>query len=276
MEATVPEKLYHYTNLESLALILRNQTIRFMPLSSMDDPQENISKDIANLGRFFFASCWTDDEEESIPMWKMYASLESGVRISLPKYPFKRHPATRESLASASGFPIENVSVEGERSTTIPAEDLARGIFTPFVVSHEGMLRKIEYTSDINRLEPEIASVVDNIMTLSFADFGQVKNEKWQFQHEWRYLAPIFPFNLFEDPSTFLLRFSKMAQDLIDGTLIPPCLHYDFYLDENALKEIEITPSPRMHTGNRALLEMLLERYNLSSSIRESELEGLL
>lgn len=276
METTVPEKLYHYTNLASLALILRNQTIRFMPLSSMDDPQENVSKDIANLGRFFFASCWTDDEEESIPMWKMYASLESGVRISLPKYPFKRYPATRESLASASGFPIENVSVEGERSTAIPVEDLARGICTPFTVNCEGMLRKVDYTNERSRLEPAIASETDDSLTLSFADFGHVKNKKWEFQHEWRYLTPIFPFDVFGDQSTSQLRFADMIRKLIQGRLAPPCLYYDFHLDTDALGEIEITPSPRISPGNQVLLELLLEKYGLSSNIKESELEGLL
>lgn len=32
-----PAKLYHYTNLESLALILKHKTIRLNPLSKMDD-----------------------------------------------------------------------------------------------------------------------------------------------------------------------------------------------------------------------------------------------
>lgn len=72
-----PGRLYHYTSLSSLALILRNRTLRLMPLTGMDDPQENQTADVANLGRLFFASCWTDEAKESIPMWNMYASLDS-------------------------------------------------------------------------------------------------------------------------------------------------------------------------------------------------------
>lgn len=276
MSNELPEKLYHYTSLESLALILRNQTLRFMPLSSMDDPQENVSRDIANLGRFFFASCWTDDEEESIPMWKMYTSLESGVRLSLPKFPFKRYPATRESLAAVSGIPIENVSVEGGRGTIIPLEDLSRGIFTPFTISCEGMLRKVNYTNDRSRLEPVITSETEGSLTLSFSDFGHTKNKKWEFQHEWRYLTPIFPFDLFGDADTSHLRFTEMVRKLIQGRLLPPCLHYDFHLDANSLRKIEITPSPRISPGNRILLELLLEKHGLCSAIKASELEGLL
>ena len=87
------EFLYHYTTLDKLALILRNRTIRLNPLDKMDDLQENMTSDVKNFGRIFFASSWTEEATESIPMWKMYASMESGVRIGLPKNPFKRYPA---------------------------------------------------------------------------------------------------------------------------------------------------------------------------------------
>lgn len=40
------EYLYHYTNIETLALILRNQTIRFNSLDKMDDLQEQQTADI--------------------------------------------------------------------------------------------------------------------------------------------------------------------------------------------------------------------------------------
>lgn len=73
------EYLYHYTNIEVLALILSNRTIRFNSLDKMDDLQEKEVADIKNLGQFCYVSSWTDDEKESIPMWNMYSSLDSGV-----------------------------------------------------------------------------------------------------------------------------------------------------------------------------------------------------
>ena len=72
---SVPPRLYHYTNLESLALILAHRTIRLMLIIGMDDPQEPRTAGIPNLGRFVFASSWTDDKEESIPMCNMYSSV---------------------------------------------------------------------------------------------------------------------------------------------------------------------------------------------------------
>ena len=62
------ELLYHYTSIDRFAQILKNRTIRLSPLDKMDDLQENITKDIKNIGRFLFASCWTAEEEESIPI----------------------------------------------------------------------------------------------------------------------------------------------------------------------------------------------------------------
>ena len=272
----IPEKLFHYTSLESLALILRNQTLRLMPLTGMDDPQENLTRDIANLGKFFFASCWTDDRDESIPMWKMYASLESGVRIALPANPFQRHPATKESLAAATGFPLNHIEVESGSSTLIPIEDLARGLMTPYTIEGKGLLQKVIYTSDKSRLEPTISSIIGDQAFLSFNDFGRVKNKKWEFQHEWRYLMPIFPFELLGNPETAQSRFSLMVSRLINGTLAPACSYYDLRLDSECLQKIEITPSPRMSAGNLVLLNTLLAHHGLSSRIRESELVGLL
>lgn len=122
-----PERLYHYTSLDSLALILENRTLRLMPLTSMDDPQESRTKDVENLGRFFFASCWTDEREESIPMWNMYSPLASGVRISLPPLPFKRYLPLSQDISDASGFPSSQIIVNGkDMHSYMPIADLAK------------------------------------------------------------------------------------------------------------------------------------------------------
>lgn len=63
--------LYRYTSLESLAFILAKHKIRFNSLDKMDDLQEQQSADIVNLGRYIFISSWTEDDNESIPMWNM-------------------------------------------------------------------------------------------------------------------------------------------------------------------------------------------------------------
>lgn len=44
--------LYHYTNIETLALILSNHTFRFRSLDQMDDLQEKETSDLKNVGNF--------------------------------------------------------------------------------------------------------------------------------------------------------------------------------------------------------------------------------
>lgn len=86
-----PKYLYHYTTIDTLALILKNKTIRFNKLTNTDDLEESMTSDLSNLGRFLFVSCWTDSAEESIPLWHIYSRNLSGVRIKLPFIPFKDH-----------------------------------------------------------------------------------------------------------------------------------------------------------------------------------------
>ena len=96
MEA--PAVLYHYTSLDTLAMILHNRTIRFSRLDKVDDPQEQRSADSQNLGKMKLVSCWTSSDEESIPMWREYAGAECGVRIQMKSYPFKQYSVSNDSL----------------------------------------------------------------------------------------------------------------------------------------------------------------------------------
>ncbi|MCD8078549.1 MAG: hypothetical protein LUE63_09315, partial [Lachnospiraceae bacterium] len=61
--------LYHYTSVDTLALILKNKTICFNNLLYVDDAEEVETNDMGPLGKFVYASCWTDSDQESIPLW---------------------------------------------------------------------------------------------------------------------------------------------------------------------------------------------------------------
>ena len=54
-------------------LILKNKTIRFNRLDNgLDDLQEgNVSSCGVKLGHYGFVSCWTENKEESVPLWIM-------------------------------------------------------------------------------------------------------------------------------------------------------------------------------------------------------------
>ena len=63
MAEIMPRELYHYTSISNYALILKNRTICFNPLSKMDDPDEEIGIEFGkrkNVGKHLYVSCWTD------------------------------------------------------------------------------------------------------------------------------------------------------------------------------------------------------------------------
>lgn len=51
--------IYHYTSIDTLELILKNQTIRFNRLDRVGDLTESNSFTKLKLGKFSFISCWT-------------------------------------------------------------------------------------------------------------------------------------------------------------------------------------------------------------------------
>ena len=142
------EYLYHYTNIESLALILKNQTIRFNSLDRMDDLQEKESADIKNIGQFCFITSWTSESLESIPMWNMYASLTQGVRIKLRKDPFKMYDNDISELAMSSNLQIGNGSSTSIKSI-MPIKDLfEKGFFSVQALNLDSLLCEVQYTTD--------------------------------------------------------------------------------------------------------------------------------
>ena len=87
-------KLYHYTSIETLALILKNGTIKFNRLDTVDDLEEaGYTSDGMQLGKYMFVSCWTKSSEENIALWSMYADKGKGIRIELDEDMFREYKA---------------------------------------------------------------------------------------------------------------------------------------------------------------------------------------
>ena len=89
-----PDYLFHYTNIETLSLILANRTFRLTSLNQLDDLQEKETGDTPNFGQFCYVSSWTDDETESIPMWNRSeehtSELQSRILISYAVFCLKK------------------------------------------------------------------------------------------------------------------------------------------------------------------------------------------
>lgn len=268
------EYLYHYTNISSLALILSNRTIRFNSLNKMDDLQEQETADIKNLGQFFYVSSWTDDSKESIPMWNMYASKDQGVRIKLRKNPFQLYINSREDLEGLNVFKVEG---EGsKKKVLIPFVDMIKkNFYTTSCMNPAGLLYKVEYTDDNDKLYPKVFTQDEKGITFDFKNIGRFKNRYWEFQHEWRYSLLCIPMDYKQGPKRITSNFEKFAINLYNGIAKQPFPFYDLLISNDSFEEMEITLSPWISLGNKVIVQSLLDKYNDKAIIKESMLTGL-
>lgn len=271
------ECLYHYTSVEVLALILKYRTIRFNSLNNMDDLQEQETSDIANIGQFCYISSWTEDETESIPMWKMYSSLESGVRIKLRKCPFKIYENTADSLSKVIKITEDKTNGKPLLSIISLNDIFSKGFFSYQAFSkQEDLLHKVEYTDDKEKLYPKLLSTNDDAFSISLGELGKYKNLHWEFQKEWRYILSILPLNLNQPVEDMERSFTIVANKIKEGLEKQPFPYYDMEIDGEVYKNMEITLSPRISAGNREIVELLKARYNPMMIVKDSELLGLL
>jgi hypothetical protein len=75
-------KIYHYTTIDSLAMIMSSRSIKFNRLDKVDDLEERIEPSQVKLWQYLFVSCWTENPEESIPLWRMYSGKKIRGRFS--------------------------------------------------------------------------------------------------------------------------------------------------------------------------------------------------
>lgn len=269
----IPKYLYHYTNIDSLALILKNKTIRLNSLDKMDDLQEQETADIKNLGQFIYVSSWTDDEKESIPMWNMYANIKAGVRIKMVANPFKRHKTLVTNILKAGYSIVGNPNAELD--TFLPLEDMMdKNYFVAESYSGE-ILKKVQYTMDVSLLYPPVNHSDEQKIKIETGILGIYKNQHWKFQKEWRYRMTIVSF-VFGSPSEMEKQFTLTANKIYRGMEKQVFPYYDLQIDEEAYRQMEITLSPRITPGNRELIMNTILRYNPHITVKDSCLLGLI
>lgn len=269
------EFLYHYTSIDILALILKNHTIRLNPLNKLDDLQEQKTADIENLGKFVFVSSWTSDEEESIPMWKMYTNPLSGVRIKLHKNPFVTKGTFLKDIIAKTGMTAEPNQPEMVKTFLDLSELMSKGYYSPQAWDGE-ILKEIQYTDNQSLLEPKVSETTDNNIKIAIGKLGIYKSKYWEFQKEWRYIMSFIPLDFKGGPEGIRQSINLTAQKLLLGIENPPFTYYDLTINSESYRKMEITCSPKITAGNRIILKDLVEKYNRTAIIRESELYGKL
>ena len=240
-KVSVPRYLYHYTSIESLAMILSKKAFRLSRLSDLDDLLEAKTADISKIGDTVYVSSWTDEAEESIPMWNMYSQMSAGVRI--------------KSISNI----FEDYKILPDRTTMISDNKF----YTDDRIIFPQQLEKVIYSDLKSDLFPQI---VYKDQGLNQEKFGKYKSSTWAFQKEWRYIVRTWYGKNFDESDMTeeekYIKFSKIADKYIY-----------LKIKEEAFSTMEITLSPKISQGNRVIVHALKEKFCPKLSIVDSTLQ---
>ena len=263
-------KIHQYTSIDSLALILKNKTIRFNRLDNMDDVEEEAKSSLGiRLGGFMFASCWTYSSKESIPLWKMYTPSSRGVRITLDKNMFKKYLISEEDTTSSSMLINKELKVE----SIIPLSKMYTDNYTILNTfwNEDFFYKQIQYVDDIKAIYNSLIQVENGIVSFQFNNVGAFKHKDWDFQDECRFRLLILPHGNIsvEDP-----RYVMYILECIQKENYAPMNSYYLNLKENILDELTITLSPFATESDRAIVNTLCKEYAPNAIIADSSLKN--
>lgn len=255
-----PDYLYQYTTIESLALILKTRSIKFNSLAFVDDLEEIKGRDIDIAGKLVFTSCWTDNSEENIALWNMYAEKMKGIRIGLPIYPFEESDNFIEEQAKKDNLVLIKYGTE-----EIVLPDNICTWKDPKMYNYY-QLRKITYTDNENKLFPQLIKRNDlNIISLNNLDLGLYKRKCWEFQQEWRYLVYL-GIKRHENDN------EKKIRMRINKKRIPSSLFAK--IEQKQFEKMIVLLGPGTNEADSILVEALKDKYNPTMKIEESVFTG--
>ena len=257
-------KIYHYTTIDTLALILKNKTIRFNRLDQVDDKEEYIygSGEIGlKLSKYVFVSCWTKKEVENILLWERCGN-NHGVRIGLDENMFIAYD-TPWNIKSF--FPcIIN-----------PMKDCVAISF-----QNEIKIYDIEYVPSPKKVINDAIKNQGNGMSMYYNEIGKYKGLEWRAQDECRFKIHVIPMNLSNinnDISSFELLcafMDSMRQSVILNKDIS-LPYIDIPIKQDKLNQIEVMVAPKTSESEKERVKKMLKSYP-ESKFLISRIDGMI
>lgn len=213
----------------------------------MNDPEEAITKDFSDAKFFTYASCWTNETAESLPLWSIYSPDMRGVRIRLPINMFigRKFPKY-----ATTGYPI--ISVDQGIS-------IKRGAwrFPPLLVGP----MKVKYEKNPTNKAKCFTKENDTIK-IDLLHLGLTKNKYWNYEREYRYRLIGMPVE-----GTF-------KKDEFDQFLKTPTNeHVDIKLDDSVIPEIIIQLGPKATISDDILVSTLIKEFAPDAKFCDSSIK---
>jgi hypothetical protein len=264
--------IYHYTTIDTLAMILSTGKLKFNRLDKVDDLEELAESMNVKLGKYAFVSCWTEDKEESIPLWKMYSGNNHGVRIGMEPDMFEQNIVSDLTLPNGSKMQGQLTSMLDPNEFLHPdyfifpfKSDLTE-LFYCHIEYVDDVKAKTEGAFKIKMTDSEHAS-----STISFGEIGKYKNKRWAFQQETRFRIYAQPFNaVYGDANIGTIALNSYLENK------PlPFSEYFISLRKDAIQNMEITLHPNSTQSDSVIVEALCSRFAPNAIVSDSSLKGV-
>ena len=267
-------KIYHYTSIETLALILKSKSIRFNRLDNVDDLEESMygsGPKNQNLSKYIFVSCWTKSEEENLALWKMYAGY-NGIRIGLDENLFVSYPNT----------PFDTI------------EAFYKDIFhfgPDYCAAQQNNLTKLEevkYIDSPRFAVNDLVSISGNTLSIKTSNWGLVKSKEWAIQQESRFRIQTLPLNYAYVKSYSAEILNTMDRMVLTKAIIevipaivrsieedykPQTSELFMPIKDDALNNMEIMMGPQTSDAQRLIVEALVQDLS-NITLTDSKFKG--
>lgn len=244
-----PGYLYQYTEIETLALILKNRCIKFNSLQNVDDLEEMEAEDMKDFGKYAFVSCWTSDEKENIALWNMYTERMKGVRIKLP------YDCLNDDCIEVK----KQLAQAGNKLLLVCQNLFAYSSFECF---------KVNYTDIKEELFPKVwEPEKDKEYPLVLNRLGKNKSVQWSFQNEWRYIIYTQLNNWANNGEDIEIGRERLEKfkDIPEGIYVP--------ILDDAFEDMEIMLGPKTSTADEIIVKALVDKYNKNIKVRKSRIK---
>ena len=239
----IPDRLFHYTSIETLALILSGRKIKFCSLSGVNDLKEGLSRDLGDFRKYIFVCCWTENIKESIPLWQMYTPQMCGVRIALP-YPF------------FDMYKYRDKAILFSKDELIQDEYMIFPYLEPII--------RVEYSDDNEKIRPGTYHSSEMFEGIEILKLAKYKEEMWSFEKEIRFGFVVHPLK-HGAPYSF--------EEFINDKPDPPFTEHFIPFSEKSFEQMEITLGPKTSDSHSTIVESLVEKFNPKACVMKSKIE---
>lgn len=257
-------KLFHYTTINTLALILDTKSIKFSRLDQLDDKTEAEPFAEFNPLQYIFSASFTDDPVESIPMWRMYANMETGIRIEFDSEtlinPTLKKIVIPNNEHECAEFPPFLYTALNVNDVVNSDYALAYwNINDKDAIDQCIKLKTISYINDFKDKYKSLIKIGTKIengkitrnIQYNPTSFGFYKSEYWAFQKEVRLLIYAVPFAKNNEEIDIIVANNRPLSSTF--ILVP--------LADKCLQNLIITLSPKVSNSSRLIVKALVEKY---------------